>query len=206
MTQSVAAEVKRLKKPSAKEMQKVVKKDVEGGDVRQICIPAYNIDQLLKIVPSSIKIENLRWEYSKYPKVTKLAISKKVQRLGVISARTSDPKLRVYGVFRDTTPRRASILLNEISKEFGFPPAQVLVRTVTLSRDGAKAYFEHSTKEIRENVDLRKKTKVLGLIAVSRDPVKVKMAHKMISELHPKEYQCKFVVVEKKAVICSSME
>jgi hypothetical protein len=191
---------------SSRDMKRVVKTDLESDDVRQICVKCYTVKKFLDALPANVKVDSLSWYYAKHPKTSRTEVSKRLKQIGVRSYRISDPRIQIEGTIVDASSRKTRDKMTLVAGEFGLKLEDFIVRAVTISRGGAKAFLHFSTKEIRDEVDLRVKAKVLGLVAVSRDAEKAKEAYKMVSELNPSTYSCKFVVIEKKAVICASMD
>jgi len=190
----------------AKDLKRVVNQNLESTHVTQVCIEEVTVDKVLKLIPEGCNIESLRWGYNKYPTNLRLAIPKNMLELGVSLARQSEPRVQVTGVVRNVSSTKARAIIKEIADHYGFTLDKLYVQYLALKKNEGVAVFEYSMKEVRDQEDLRKKCKVLGLVAISRDEKKAKEAQRIVADMGPKDYQCKFVVVEKRAVVCASMK
>jgi hypothetical protein len=197
----------RLIKASAKKMKMMKELAIDGKGL-QHCIDGAYVENFLRLIPSTVRIEFIRISIRTIDALMSLPIPQDLAEAGIKRARKKTGGLDIHGTFVGLNAKSLKSLCSKISRTYDrVPLARMMVDDVLLGENGAFLRFKFARKYVREATekDRRKKIAVLGLESISRDPKLEKKAINLLSRMGDQTYECSFRIEEKRITFCKKI-
>lgn len=164
----------------------------------QFVIDGFLIEEVLKQIPSNIKILQAYVCLIKRGVEKRMVVSNHLRKLGVTTINQIDYTNKATLIFDEIT---REIIINNVKKvcqELNFDYEKAYFGYIVLSNGEATGKFTHTTKEVHpDERDLRKKLRVLGLVLGSGK------VQSLVTDLGAKKFTCSIKEEIVKMVMCS---
>lgn len=191
-------------KKEAKTLKKMALKSLDGKAF-QLCLEAYRVDDVLRLLPSGVRIDKIELSHITRPQRITIEPPAKLRELFAriyhrMTPQVSDFDLTILNT--DVPSVRESV--KAMCEHYSVAERAITVKEIRISsKDGATLVFKLQLKSLPSGNDLRVKTRVLGLDKINRDPELETKAKELMSQFELSKYRCAFKVEEKRIAICS---
>lgn len=180
--------------------KKLAPKSMKDKVATQFCIDGVLVNDVLKQIPSDVKIIGVKVYAGKSYNKHRMAIPNSLKKMGVQTLSEHIPAQEATIVFDETSKKVILKKVADVCKYIDGDATKAYIKYITLDNGSAKGKFERCTKEIKPyDEDLRKKLVVLGLTEAEGK------IQSLISDLGAKKYECKIQMTEVRTIMCSKM-
>lgn len=163
----------------------------------QFVIDAYQVEEVLSEIPSTLKIIQAQVLVNNNGHHRKVVVPNALRKLGVSHISERSERRQTSIIVDEISKSALKDKVLEVCKIMNADINKAYFKHIVLSNDQGAVKFQYATKEIKpDETDLRKKLKVLGAI------LGVGRVQSVINELNAKKYVCHIKEESVKFVMC----
>ena len=167
-------------------------------DEYQFIIDGYLINEVLKQIPTPIKIVQAYVHLIQRGSEHRIAVPNALKKFGVSSIRAHEGGKMASMVFDSISKAALQDNVAKACKALNMPYDKAYFQYIVLSNGESSGKFSHCTKEVRpDETDQRKKLRVLGLVSGAGK------VQGLLADLGAKKFHCSIKEQTIKVVMCS---